>query len=254
LLESSELRALTAARKSSAVSGTIIRLSPFIWAVMTLGHRDRNHARIPRTSLTPVMKTGVRLRSCTGGTGAAGADVLQIGVPLRGPDMSQDKSCDMRLFAVSEEAAESDESDFLVVDLSVPLCGRAARPAVTAAYAGLCFSMLLIATCPFMAMLAHKMLLEASSGGGRREASSPVESSPSRLAFLLVSSRRVGALASPLALRTATALFSLLADKAFLISRSRAWDCLAAEIDFKKARSSCFCISCKQESILKRGN
>jgi hypothetical protein len=52
--------------------------------------------------------------------------------------MSQD-SCDMCLLAVSEDTAESDEPDSLAVGLSVPLCGRAARPAVTAAYARLCF-------------------------------------------------------------------------------------------------------------------
>jgi hypothetical protein len=48
----------------------------------------------------------------------------------------------------------------------------------------------------------------------------------------------------------ATALFSLLADKAFLSSRSRAGDCLAAEIAFKKASSSCFSIGCEQEKVL----
>jgi hypothetical protein len=67
-------------------------------------------------------------------------------------------SCDMRLLAVSKEAAELDESDSMAMGLSVPLCGRAARPAVTAAYAGLCFSMLLVATCPSMALVAHELL------------------------------------------------------------------------------------------------
>jgi hypothetical protein len=78
------------------------------------------------------------------------------------------------------------------------------------------------------------------------------ESKPDWLAFLLLllSSRREGALAEPLALHTATALFSFLADKAFFSSRSRAGDCLAAEIAFKKARSSCFSIGCEQENIL----
>jgi hypothetical protein len=78
------------------------------------------------------------------------------------------------------------------------------------------------------------------------------ESKPDWLAFLLLllSCRGVIALADPLALRMATALFSLLADKAFLSSQSRAGDCLAAEIAFKKARSSCFSISCKRENVL----
>jgi hypothetical protein len=82
------------------------------------------------------------------------------------------------------------------------------------------------------------------------------ESKPDWLAFLLLLlySRRVGALAEPLAFRMATALFPLLADKAFLSSRSRAGDCLAAEIAFKKARSSCFSISCNQENVLVRIN
>jgi hypothetical protein len=83
--------------------------------------------------------------------------------------MSQE-SCDMRLLAVSEEAAESDEADPLAVSLSVPLCGRAARPAVTAAYGGLCFSKLLISTCPSTAVVAQELLPEASCGVGRREA------------------------------------------------------------------------------------
>jgi hypothetical protein len=53
-------------------------------------------------------------------------------------------------------------------------------------------------------------------------------------------------------MRTATALFSLLGVKAFLSSRSRAGDCLAAEIALKKARSYWFSIGCKQENILTR--
>jgi hypothetical protein len=114
--------------------------------------------------------------------------------------------------------------------------------------------MLLIATCPSMAVVAHELLPETSTGAGRREAGSPEESKPSWLVFLLLSSRRVGALAGPLALRKATALFSLLADKAFLICRSRAGYCLAAEIALKKARSSCFSVSCKQENVLARLN
>jgi hypothetical protein len=126
----------------------------------------------------------------------------------------------MRLLAASIEAAESDESDSMAMGLSGPLCGRAARPAVTAAYADLCFSKLLIATCPSVAVVAHELLPEASSGAGRRDARSVEESKPDWLAFLLLllSSRRVGALADPLGLRMATALFSLLADKAFLSS------------------------------------
>jgi hypothetical protein len=168
--------------------------------------------------------------------------------------MSQDMCCDMRLLAVPEEAAESDESDFLAVGLSVPFCGRAACPAVTAAYAGLCFSVLLVATCPYVALVAHEQLPEASSGAGRREAGSLEESKPSWIAFLLFSSRRVSALADRLALLIATDPFSLLADKALLSSRSRAGDCLAAEIAFKKSRSSCFSVSCKQENVLSRIN
>jgi hypothetical protein len=78
------------------------------------------------------MNTGVRFRRWPGRTGAAGAEVEPTGVPLRGPDMS----FDMRLLAVSREAAESDESDSVAMGLRGPLCGRAARPAATAAYAG----------------------------------------------------------------------------------------------------------------------
>ena len=96
--------------------------------------------------------------------------------------------------------------------------------------------------------MALELLPEAGSGAGRCVAGSEEESEPIWLAFLFVSCRRVGAFAGPLALLE-TALFFLLTDKAFLSSRSRAGDCLAAEIAFKKARSSCFSISCKQENI-----
>jgi hypothetical protein len=232
LLTSSDLRALTAARKLSAVSGTTNRFSPFIWAVRSLGDRDRNHARKPRVSVTPVMNTGVLFLRWPAGTGAAGAEVVPAGVPLTGPDMS----CDMRLLAASEEAAESDVSDSVVVGLSGPLYERAARPAATATYAGLCGSWLLWSTSLSVAE-AHELLPEASSGAGRRVAGSPEEFKFRWLAFLLMSCRRVGALAEPPVLPKATAVFSLLAAKAFLSSRSRAGNCLAAEIAFKKSRS-----------------
>jgi hypothetical protein len=180
--------------------------------------------------VTHMMNTGFRLRRWQGGTGAAGAEVVPTSVPLRDPDMY----FDMHLLAVSEDAAELDESHSMAMGLRVPLCGRAARPAVTASYAGLCVSMLLVATCPSVALMAHELLPEASSGAGRRKAGSPQESRPSWLAFLFLSSRRVRTLAGPLAFRAATALFSLLVDKTFLCSRTRAGDCLAAEIAFKK--------------------
>ena len=57
------------------------------------------------------------------------AEVVPAGVPLRGPDMS----CEMRLFAASDETEGSDESDSMAVGLSGPLCGKVARPAATAA-------------------------------------------------------------------------------------------------------------------------
>jgi hypothetical protein len=37
-----------AARKSSAVSGTAMNRSPFIWAEMPVGHRERSHIKKPR--------------------------------------------------------------------------------------------------------------------------------------------------------------------------------------------------------------
>jgi hypothetical protein len=69
-----------------------------------------------------------------------------------------------------------------------------------------------------------------------------------------MSCRCAGALADPPAMNKTTALFSLLAAKAFFSCRNRAGDCLATEIAFKKARSSCFSIGCKQENILSRIN
>ena len=65
--------------------------------------------------------------------------MVVAGVPLSGPDMS----CDMRLLAVSKEAAESDNSHSMAVGLSGTLSDRAARLAATEAYAGLCGSWLL---------------------------------------------------------------------------------------------------------------
>ena len=88
----------------SAVPGTIINLSPFIWADRLLGHEVRNHARNPRVSVTPVTKTGVLLGRSPAGT--TPASVVPAGMLFRDPDMSTD----MRLLAALEEAAVSEES------------------------------------------------------------------------------------------------------------------------------------------------
>jgi hypothetical protein len=47
------------ARKSSPVSDTTLRVSPFILAVRPFGHRDCKDGKRPRASATPVTKTGV---------------------------------------------------------------------------------------------------------------------------------------------------------------------------------------------------
>jgi len=44
-------------------------------------------------------------------------EVVPSGMPLRGPDMS----LDMRLLVVSDETSDSDGSESMAVDLSVPL-------------------------------------------------------------------------------------------------------------------------------------
>ena len=80
--------------------------------------------------------------------------MVPAGVPLRGPG----KSCDKRLCAASEEAAGSDEPDSIAVGLSVLLCNRAARPAASAAYAGLFGSWQLWAACPSAGVGAHNLL------------------------------------------------------------------------------------------------
>jgi hypothetical protein len=103
------------ALKPSAVPGTIINFSPFIWADRLLEHKVLNHARKPRVSVTPVTKTGVLLGRSPAGT--APAPVVPAGMLLRGPDMSTD----MRLFAASEEAAGSEESEPVAVGLGCPL-------------------------------------------------------------------------------------------------------------------------------------
>ena len=120
------------ALKPSAVPGTITTFSPFIWADRLLGHKVLNHTRKPRVSVTPVTKTGVLLGRSRRGT--APASLVPAGMLLRGPDMS----IDMRLLADSEEAAGSEESEPVAMDLGCPLgCWELVRPATTAAYAGL---------------------------------------------------------------------------------------------------------------------
>jgi hypothetical protein len=99
----------------SAVPGTIINFSPFIWADRLLGHEVRNHARNLRVSVTPVTKTGVLLGRSPAGT--APASEVSAGMLLRGPDMLTD----MRLLAASEEAAGSEESEPVTMGLGCPL-------------------------------------------------------------------------------------------------------------------------------------
>jgi hypothetical protein len=94
-----------------AVPGTIFNISHFIWADRLLGHRDLNHARKPRVSVTPVTKTGVLLGRSPPGT--AQTSVVPAGMLPRGPDMSKD----MRLLAASEQAAGSEESEPVAVAL-----------------------------------------------------------------------------------------------------------------------------------------
>ena len=94
----------------SAVPGTIINFSPFIWADRLLGHRVLNHAKKPHVSVVPA------------------------GMLPRGPDMSTH----MRLLAASEEAAGSEESEPVAMGLGCPLgCWGLVRPATTEAHAGL---------------------------------------------------------------------------------------------------------------------
>jgi hypothetical protein len=54
----------------SAVPGTIINFSPFIWADRLLRYKVLNHARKPRVSVTPVTKTGVFLGRSAGTPGS----------------------------------------------------------------------------------------------------------------------------------------------------------------------------------------
>ena len=91
------------ALRQSAFPGTIMILSPFIWADRLLGHRALNHVRKSRLSVTPAMKIIFLLgRSHWGRTLA---QLAPAGVPPRCPDIS---SQDMHLIAVSKEAAGSE--------------------------------------------------------------------------------------------------------------------------------------------------
>jgi hypothetical protein len=83
-------------------------------------------------SATPVIKMGVLLvRSPTGTQVVAtwAEEVVPVGMPLIGPDMSSD----MRLGAGSEEPEGSDRSKPLAVDVSGPLGGCGATGATTTA-------------------------------------------------------------------------------------------------------------------------
>ena len=52
------------ALKPSAVPGTIISFSPFIWADRLLRHKVLNHARKPRVSVTPACCSEARTCAC----------------------------------------------------------------------------------------------------------------------------------------------------------------------------------------------
>ena len=116
----------------SAVPGTIINFSPFIWAERLLGHRVLSHARKPSVSVTTVTKTGVLLNRSPAVT--APALVVPAGMLPIGPDMS----IDMRLLAASEEAAGSEKSGPVAKGLGCPLGRRGlVLPSTIAAYVGL---------------------------------------------------------------------------------------------------------------------
>jgi hypothetical protein len=82
----------------------------------------------------PEIKIGVLLGRCPAGRqvfDTLASVVVPSGMPLRDPDMSED----MRLFAASDEAADSDVSKSMAVGLSVPLAREGAtHVAKTAAY------------------------------------------------------------------------------------------------------------------------
>ena len=127
--------------KSSAAPGTIITFSSFTWPDRLLGHKVLNHARMPRVSVTPVMKTGVLLGRTPAGT--APASMLPAGMLRRGSDMLTD----MRLLAASPEAVGSKESETVAMGLGCPLgCWGLFRRATSEGYASL-HSWLLDAGC-----------------------------------------------------------------------------------------------------------
>jgi hypothetical protein len=70
---SRERRALTLARKPSAVDGTTISFSDFSWAVRSLGQDARNKARKVLVLVTPEIKMAVSLIGPLGFCGATGA-------------------------------------------------------------------------------------------------------------------------------------------------------------------------------------
>jgi hypothetical protein len=83
-------------------------------------------------SVTPVIKMGVLLGRSPAGTQVVATwaeDVVPVGMPLIGPDMSSD----MRLGAGSEQPAGSDRSKPLAVGVIGPLGGCGATGAATTA-------------------------------------------------------------------------------------------------------------------------
>ena len=99
---SRDRNALTAALNPSAVDGTTINFSPFIWAIRPPAQDARNRARNEQVSLTPEMKMDLLLGHYPSGRQALATwafEVVPSGMPLRGPDMS----LDMVLLVISDE-------------------------------------------------------------------------------------------------------------------------------------------------------
>jgi hypothetical protein len=114
------------ALKPSAVPGTIISLSPFIWADRLLGHKVLYHTRKPRVSVTPVTKIGVLLCRSPAGTALVSWHAAQRPVHV---DRYAPVGC-------LEGGASSEESEPVAMGLGCPLgCWGLVHPATTAAYA-----------------------------------------------------------------------------------------------------------------------
>jgi hypothetical protein len=201
----------------------------------------------------PEIKIGVLLGRCPAGRQVLDTLVWVVvppGMPLRGPDMSED----LRLFAASDEAADSDVSESMAVGLSVSLAREGATDAAkTAAYeaptpdAPRCW-LLVAASSPVAELTGWGA--NPASGAGRLAAGSEKSPEPDGSeALRLAASWRVLDATPGVVLRipAVTVVFLRRVGAANLSCLRKAEEGFIVERAFRKATSSCLSMLPRQE-------